>query len=172
MRASDHHIDLYRKYYETITVQRAPSVWLPTVELIAKRVGAKTVVDYGCGMARGLSFSKKIGLVTNYDPALVGLNNAPSPGSHDMVACIHMLEHVEPGTLDDVLVHIELIATKAVFIVVSCQESTKLLPDGSPWHSFVQSPLWWHCRLAVKDNYVSQPVRNFGKEYAALWIKE
>lgn len=166
MRASERHLDLYRKYYELHTVQRAPSVWLPTVELIADRVGAKRVIDYGCGMARGLAFSKHLN-VTNYDPGIPGLD--ANPNVHDMVASIHMLEHVEPFMVHDVIHHIESLASKAVFIVVSCQMSTKLLPDGSPWHSLVRPPDWWRETL---KGMVEQPVLNPGKEYAALWIKE
>jgi len=51
-------------------------------------------------------------------------------------------------------------------VVVSCQESTKLLPDGSAWHSFVKDAHWWSVRLS---GFQAQPtIKDVGLEYAAL----
>lgn len=169
MLASRNHVDLYRRYYEEHAVARAPSLWLPEVERIARSVGARTVVDYGCGAARGLSFSKELS-VTDYDPALPGLELPPSMASHDMVASVHMLEHVEPDALIGVVKHMEAVATKAVLAVVSLRASTKTLPDGSPWHSIVKTRTWWLTTLG--RGYVELEAMEPDREVAALWVKQ
>jgi hypothetical protein len=97
-----------------------------------------------------------------------GCAGEPSPA--DLVVSIHALEHVEPEYVDLVIEHMKGLATKALFIVVSCEPSTKLLPNGGPWHSFVRSADWWREKL---ESFDSQPVimDRPGAEYAALLLK-
>jgi hypothetical protein len=91
------------------------------------------------------------------------------PAPADLVVSIHALEHVEPEYVDAVIEHMQHLALKALFIVVSCEPSTKLLPDGSAWHSFVRSAEWWKEKLSA---FASQPVimDRQGAEYAAVLV--
>lgn len=158
------HQQLYMDYYASRYIPLHRSRWLDRVEQLADTIGAQTILDYGCGRGRGISSFSKYD-VRDYDPGVPGCTAEPAPA--DLVVSIHALEHVEPQYVDGVIEHMKKLATKALFIVVSCEPSTKLLPDGSPWHSFVRSAQWWTEKLAVFD---PQPVimDRYGAEYAAL----
>jgi hypothetical protein len=165
-RMSAKHQQLYADYYAARTIEPKPSRWLPRVEALAQQLGARTILDYGCGAGRGLSkFSRYP--VADYDPGVPGCMAEPQRA--DLIVSIHALEHVEPDYVDAVINHMADLARKALFIVVSCEPSTKLLPDGSAWHSFVRSAAWWREKLAAFD---PQPVMmdRPGAEYAALRI--
>ena len=164
MRYSEHHIEQYRKYHKGMIAADRPSVWLGPVESFAAKVGAQNILDYGCGISRGISRYSKYD-VWDYDPGVSGLESYPA--SRDLVVCIHMLEHVEEQYIDAVLDHIKLLASKAVLIVVSTQHSTKVLPDGTPWHCLVRDARWWKKKLQMKSHKVFYPE----KEYAAFMIK-
>lgn len=158
------HQQLYLDYYASRYIPLHRSRWLDRVEKLAQEVDAETILDYGCGRGRGISSHSKY-TVTDYDPGVPGCTAEPSPA--DLVVSIHALEHVEPEHVDGVIEHMTRLATKALFIVVSCEPSTKLLPDGSPWHSFVRSAQWWQAKLA--EFHTQQVIMDKpGAEYAAL----
>ncbi len=161
------HLAMYREYYSTRIVERRASIWLPRIETLAQEHGVSSVIDFGSGAARGLEFSKKL-QVTSYDPGVVGLGKIPAP--QHMVASVHMMEHLERAQdVDGVLAQMESLATKVVFIVVSCKPSSKILPDGTAWHTLVRPPDWWSNKFG--ERYVSQDCIYPSKEYAALWVK-
>lgn len=165
MLISERHKWRYLEYHKHTCSTGRASPWEPQVREIYNKVGAKSILDYGCGKARALS--RYSGLpVRDYDPGITGLG---IPREADLVVSIHMLEHVEPECIDAVIWDIEELANKAILMVVSCQPSTKLLPDGTPWHTFVRDVDWWAERLARYEPY--PPMKLNGAEYAAVMIK-
>ena len=165
MRISHKHAERYRAYYAARPVVSLPSRWVDRVGELADRLGAHTVLDYGCGPGRGISrFLARP--VRDYDPGVEGLDAAPKPA--DLVICVHTLEHVEPESFEEVLAHLKRLARRALFVVVSCEPSTKMLPDGTPWHTLVHDVLWW--RVTLGTDFVEQPcLKKPGAEYAALF---
>ena len=162
---SDKHAANYQAYYKSRAIIGRPNAWLSRVEEIAEQIKARDVLDYGCGAPPRMSPYSSLD-ITDYDPGVAGLDRRPLPV--DLVVCIATLEHVEPETVDDVIADIESLAKKAVFLVVGCTESSKVLPDGSPWHSFVRSADWWQERLS---QYVPQPIiRTPGSEFVGLRV--
>lgn len=159
---SDRHRDLYRRHYDTRVVESRPSAWLPRIEALADRHGLRTVVDYGCGAARGVSRFSRLA-VTDYDPAVPGCEWVPAPA--DLVVSVHALEHVEPESVDAVIDHMRGLALRALLVVVSCEASTKTLPDGSPWHSFVRPWDYWLGRLS--DLTPIETIKGPEREFAA-----
>jgi hypothetical protein len=162
---SERHARLYRDYYAQRHIEPRPSGWLDRVEQLASSLEAASIIDYGCGAARGISRFSRF-TVVDYDPGLPQCAAIPQPA--DLVVSIHALEHVEPNCVDTVIDHMLALARKAVLITVSCEPSTKKLPDGSPWHCFVQSADWWRRRLS---SFEPQPVLKdrIGAEYAAIY---
>src|SRR5687768_9365007 len=116
MLISDRHRDLYRRYYEQRPVEARPSVWVPCIDLLADKYGLRTVIDYGCGAARGISQFSRLA-VTDYDPAVPGCEAIPAPA--DLVVSIHALEHVEAQSMNTVIEHMRELAVHALLIVVS-----------------------------------------------------
>jgi hypothetical protein len=164
MRISLHHAALYQQHYKTHPPVMLPSRWVDRVQELADRVQARTILDYGCGPSRGISNFLPYP-VRDYDPGVEGLDARPKKA--ELVISIHVLEHVEAECVDAVLADLISLAQKALFVVVSCEPSTKLLPDGSPWHTFVRDAGWWRIKLA---DFQTQPVMKArpGAEYAAL----
>lgn len=119
----------------------------------------KTVLDYGCGkQTLGKAIGHRVN-VTGYDPALQ-LN---SPVVSDLVTCTDVMEHVEAECVDFVIGHIFSFATIAVLFVISCEEGTRRLPDGSLAHCSVYPSEWWLDRIAcfgtVEERAPVHPVK-------------
>lgn len=135
------HVQKYQQYYKDHgRLAEKPPEHLEFVEQLMVIWHCKDILDYGCGAARGLSRFSQFP-VHDYDPGVHGLG-VLKPA--DLVVCNHVLEHVE--NLDaalDVIRDCVRNAKLGVFITVSCEKSTKLLPDGTPWHSLVMSPDSW-----------------------------
>lgn len=169
MRISDEHRERYRQYYATALNRRAPrpSQWLHQVESYARLFSATTLLDYGSGPSGGIKGYTSLFSIAEYDPGVPGLDEDPSPA--DMVVSIHALEHVEPESLDDVVAHIMCLSLKASLVVVSCEASMKILPDHTPWHTFVRPAQWWegYFRSIGFRKVDSRPGME-GREFAAL----
>lgn len=124
-------------------------LWASDVAEIVWRVGATSVLDYGCGQGslvralRGV-VSPSVRL-SEYDPAIDGKNGVPTFA--DLVTCTDVLEHVEPDKLDRVLAHLKLLARKAVFVVIALRPSNKTLDDGRNAHLIIESADWWTAQL-------------------------
>jgi hypothetical protein len=129
---------------------------LQYIKAFIDELGARSVLDYGCG--RGTlrmalkEGGKKIkgihwdGEVHEYDPAILKKSRAVPA---DIVACTDVLEHVEPELLGNVLDHIRTLARRGAFLLISTREANKILPDGRNAHLIVESADWWLRRIAA-----------------------
>lgn len=111
----------------------------------ARELGARSILDYGCG--RGtlrISLPSEFCL-HEYDPGISTKEALPAPA--DLVVCTDVLEHVEPALIDHVLDHIYGLARLGAFFVVSCKPAKLVLPDGRNAHLIQQSPQWWTRKL-------------------------
>jgi hypothetical protein len=140
MLLSDAHRARYQQYYATKTPRVRPHQWQPLVDALVTDLAATSVLDYGCGqeanLARYASYP-----VENYDPGVPAWAQEPLPA--DLVVCVHVLEHVEDACLEAVITDMLSLATRAMLLLVSCEPSTKLLPDNTPWHTCVHHGSWW-----------------------------
>ena len=79
--------------------------YAPMVAQVIKAVGAHEVLDYGAGKGRlGVALRQHLQQelkIHHYDPAIPEWSAPPAPCS--FVACIDVLEHIEPDLLEDVL---------------------------------------------------------------------
>ena len=127
----------------------------------------ETILDYGCGPSRGISRYLTHD-VRDYDPGVETLSAAPKPA--DLVICDpHVRARRGPESLDAVMDHLRRLARKAIFVVVSCEaSSSKVLPDGTPWHTLVHDATWWAGYLKSMGFQGAAAMKEGGKEYAAL----
>ena len=121
--------------------------WYPFIGQFAQLLKAASILDYGAGkgkMAQALAGH----IVVPYDPAVPGIDDAPEP--HDLVACLDVLEHIEPDCLDEVLDDIARCAVKAVFLTVAMVPARKVLADGRNAHLIQKPPEWWIPKLMAR----------------------
>jgi hypothetical protein len=131
------------KPYGTVSAAYAP--------IVAKLINQHqidTLLDYGAGSR--LTLIKTISeqrLVTRkfdyraYEPAIEMYAKTPEPA--EMVACIDVLEHIEPDFLDDVLNDLKRVTSRIGLFTVSCVPAGKVLSDGRNAHLIQEPPEWW-----------------------------
>lgn len=125
--------------------------------------GHSDVLDYGCGkklLEKALGFK-----ISNYDPAISGLENNKNP--HDFVYCGDVLEHIEPEFLDNVLSDISRCMKKEGIFVISTIPAKKKLPDGRNAHLIIKDNVWWKFKLSTYFNVNKEQVNK--SEYIA-WV--
>ena len=117
--------------------------YAPVVSMYCNRLGITSLLDYGAGKMRlfeNLKVDHKMTLQA-YDPGVPELSAAPIPCQ--MVACIDVLEHIEPECLDDVLDDLARVTLEIGIFSVCTVAAHKTLPDGRNAH-LIQQPLeWW-----------------------------
>ncbi len=151
--------------------------WAPAVADLVRQFDASSVLDYGCGQGslktalRGLVSS--VVRIDEYDPAVSGKDAAPEFA--DLVVCTDVLEHVEPPKLSTVLKHLDVLARKAIFLVVATRPSNKTLRDGRNAHLMVESPDWWGERLRAEGWELTvgppSPLKKPSREFVGLVIR-
>ena len=119
--------------------------WAERVSEVMEEVGAKTVLDYGCG--KGLL---KLALgnpdwLREYDPAIKGKDAEPEQA--DLVVCTDVLEHIERDRILNVLEHLRRLAKRAAFLSIAIIPSTKVLADGRNAHLIVEDSVWWKAQI-------------------------
>lgn len=123
-----------------------------SIKKLARSVGAKSMLDYGCG--RGDAYRsphklhRQIGIsrlaVRLYDPAFPQ-HDRPPQGRWDLVVSSDVLEHVPAGDVEAFLRTVFNHARKAVWISVCCRPAKKTFPGtGINLHVTLQPYLRWH----------------------------
>lgn len=128
----------------------ASGMYAPLVAQIIKRLEIDELLDYGCGSRLTLlkSLSGKVDRrfrYKAYDPAVPEYAGEADPSQ--MVACIDVLEHIEPELVDHVLDDLQRLTLEIGFFTVSTELAEKILPDGRNAHLIVEHPDWWLERL-------------------------
>lgn len=128
---------------------------------LARGLGARSLLDYGCGKARlygapakafggapGTSLREHWGLerVALYDPAYPEHAELPS-GTFDGVISTDVLEHVPEEDVPWVLAEIFGFAERFVYLNVACYPAKKILPNGENAHCTVRPQEWWLERI-------------------------
>lgn len=127
--------------------------WANVVKGFAEQLGAKSILDYGCG--RGTLKQAMAGWdVREYDPGIIGKDVLPEPA--DLVVATDVLEHIEPDKLGHVLTHIRGLARKGVFLNIAMGPAKEVLADGRNAHLIQQQPKWWDEQLAKAWLWPSQ----------------
>jgi hypothetical protein len=114
-----------------------------TVSKVCNTYGVDELLDYGAGkgrLAKHLSVDHPM-RVQMYDPAIPKWSEKPDPS--EMVACIDVLEHIEPALLENVLDDLKRVTKRIGFFSVSCVPASKTLSDGRNAHLIQSPPEWW-----------------------------
>lgn len=117
--------------------------YAPIVSEICNTLEVQHLLDYGAGKCRlfqNLKVQHKMKLQA-YDPGVPKLSAAPVPA--EMVACIDVLEHIEPECLDDVLDDLARLTEAVCFLTIHTGPAVKVLSDGRNAHLTQQPMEWW-----------------------------
>lgn len=132
------------KLHATGTYGTASIQYAPLVSDIIKRLQVRHLLDYGCGenvnLAKHLKVDHKV-TYQAYDPAVPRFSTPAAPA--EMVACVDVLEHIEPDLLDNVLDDLTRVAEVILFASIDTGPAMKALSDGRNAH-LIQEPMsWW-----------------------------
>lgn len=143
MLISDDYRAQQEQLHENPNYGVASLQYAPLVSEIVNRLEVQHLLDWGCGKGRlfqNLKADHKMTLQA-YDPAVERFAAPPVPA--EMVACIDVLEHIEPEYLDDVLDDLARLTEAVAFLTVHTGPAVKVLADGRNAH-LTQQPLeWW-----------------------------
>ena len=131
--------------------------YAPLVAQVVQALGVRDLLDYGAGKGRlGIELPKYIRhplRILHYDPAIPKWSAAPAPC--EFVACIDVLEHIEPAFLDNVLDDLKRVTARAAMFTVHIGPAIKILSDGRNAHLIQQPPAWWLPRILAKFELVT-----------------
>lgn len=117
------------------------------VAKVVNQYGVSELLDYGAGKGRlGQTLVEQRQVsnplrIQHYDPAVPDWADEPDPC--EMVACIDVLEHIEPSLLDNVLDDLLRCTKEIGLFTVSTVAAIKTLDDGRNAHLIVQPASWW-----------------------------
>ena len=149
-----------------------PGRWGTTAEMYVDTIvshaeGITDWLDYGAGsggltMALSSRHADKDISVTEYEPSR---QNTVQPPAKPFVACIDVLEHVEPEFIDDVLEDLHRVTQNIGYFTISCRPAAKTLKDGRNAHVLVQPPEWWENKIVKHFDIISQSYDMGDKNY-------
>lgn len=141
---SETYRELNRKLHELSYYGVSGRLYADRVKDLSRRLQTTDILDYGCGKR---TLEATLGFpIKNYDPCIAGLDSQPQPA--DIVACIDVLEHIEPDHLDNVLDDLKRVTKQVAFLYVATRPAKKFLPDGRNAHLIQESVWWWLPKLA------------------------
>jgi len=120
----------------------------------------RMILDYGAGK-QTLEKALPDLDVTSYDPSIPELSR--TPGKHDIIACIDVMEHVEQKCIDDVLKDLSRVMGKAGFFLICTVKAQKCLPGGVNAHATVKPYSWWLPKIF--DWFTVVEFQNHGYEF-------
>lgn len=145
----------------------ASVIHAPLVAQVIEGVGATELLDYGAGKGRlGLALKEHLKRplsIRHYDPAMPAWSARPEPCN--FVACIDVLEHIEPELLDNVLDDLQRVTARVGIFTVHTFPAKKVLPDGRNAHIIQQPPAWWLPKFCARFELMT-----FNRMPAGFWV--
>jgi len=142
---TEEYREVQRKLHEDPNYGVASVSFAPMVAHVIRGTGATEVLDYGAGKGRlGIALREHVEWPLNihyYDPAVPAWSAAPAPCN--FVACIDVLEHIEPHLLENVLDDLQRVTAGVGLFTVHTQAAGKVLADGRNAHLIQRPAEWW-----------------------------
>lgn len=141
--------------------------YAPIVAEIMQAVGASELLDYGAGKGRlGQTLRQHTQsplTIHHYDPSIPEWSATPMPCR--FVACIDVLEHIEPNLLDNVLDDLKRVTVGVGVFTVHTGAAFKVLPDGRNAHLIQEPASWWLPKFMSRFELVQ-----FSRMQQGFWI--
>lgn len=146
---SDEYREMQKSLHQDPHYGTASVAFAPLVAAVIEQTGAGQILDYGAGKGRlRESLAEHLSVpveIFEYDPAIPGKDFSPEPC--ELVACIDVLEHVEPDFLDGVLDDLKRVTQGFGFFSIGTGPAGKALPDGRNSHLIQEDMEWWLPKL-------------------------
>lgn len=145
--------------------------YAPLVSQIVNTLGVTHLLDYGCGKCRlfeNLKADHALKLQA-YDPAIPKFSTAPIPA--EMVACVDVLEHIEPELLDDVLDDLVRVTEVVGFFSIGMGPAKRVLCDGRNAHLIQQPMEWWLPKIWARFDLHTVQIVNEHHFYVVAYAK-
>jgi hypothetical protein len=141
--------------------------YAPLVADYIRRNRIEAVLDYGAGKGRlgeELDWLVPWKLdMRRYDPGVPQWSARPDPV--EFVACIDVLEHIEPERLPNVLDDLRRVTAGSGLFTVHTGAAGKMLADGRNAHLIQRPPAWWLPQFMERFELVQ-----FAKMPHGFWI--
>lgn len=146
--------------------------YAPLVSEVVNRLEITHLLDYGCGamcnLGKHLKVKHKL-TYQAYDPAVPKFSGDPLPAQ--MVACVDVLEHIEPENLDAVLDHLAHLTEAVGLFTVHTGPAYKVLPDGRNAHLIQQPIEWWLPKFTARWDLHTAQVTGDTSFYVIVYAK-
>ena len=145
MLITEEYRRLQRELHGNMNYGQASVMMAPFVAEIIRRDRIVEMLDYGAGKGRlgeELEWLVPWPLrIHHYEPAVPEWSAAPEPAA--FVACIDVLEHIEPQLLPNVLDDLSRVTAGTGLFTVATGPAVKILSDGRNAHLIQQPASWW-----------------------------
>ena len=145
---SSEYLAMQRELHKNPRYGSASLKYAPIVKSLMQHHNIKSLSDYGAGKCNLHKALTEQGLngyrYYPYDPAFPEYG-PPLPA--DLVCCIDVLEHIEPGYLDAVLLDLKSITRSIGFFSICMRPAHKALSDGRNAHLIQKPSSWWLPKL-------------------------
>jgi hypothetical protein len=161
---SEQYLEMQRKLHENPKYGMSSVQFAEMVAAALEATGSTELLDYGAGKGRlGQSltqYMRRPVQVHCYDPAIPEWAATPKPCQ--FVACIDVLEHIEPDRIDNVLDDLQRVTLGFGMFTIHTMPAQKVLPDGRNAHLIQQPASWWLPRLLARFELVKFDRLNVG----------
>jgi hypothetical protein len=170
---TEEYREMQRKLHENPKYGVASLAYAPIIAQVigqlrtAELLDATELLDYGAGKGRlGQALHEQLKTplkVHHYDPAVPLWSTPPEPCN--LVACIDVLEHIEPNLLDNVLDDLKRVTLRYGIYTVHTQAAQKVLPDGRNAHLIQEPTHWWLPKITERFELVV-----FNRMLMGFWV--
>lgn len=164
---SDEYRRMQKQMHQNPDYGVASVYYAPLVAQVIESVDARELLDYGAGKGRlGPSLEehlKRNVKIYQYDPAIPEWSAPPAPCG--FVACIDVLEHIEPALLDNVLDDLKRVTAGVGIFTVHTGPAVKFLMDGRNAHLIQQPPAWWLPKFLARFELMT-----FNRMEMGFWV--
>jgi hypothetical protein len=157
MLITEEYRKLQEQLHENPNYGLASVQYAPLIAQVIESAGATELLDYGAGKGRLAEALRQYVdrplVVHHYDPAVPEWSAPPQPCA--FVACVDVLEHIEPDLIDNVLDDLKRVTVKVGVLTVHTGAASKVLADGRNAHLIQRPAAWWLPKILDRFELVS-----------------
>jgi hypothetical protein len=163
---SDDYLKLQQELHKNPLYGFASKRYAGLIHTTMIQYDLQSLSDYGAGKKRLYSTLAENGLEPRdyypYDPTFPEYGEARTA---DLVACIDVLEHIEPELLDNVLDDLQRLVTNTGLFTIHTGPAGKVLADGRNAHLIQEDYAWWVKKLDQRFRIIK-----YNPEENGFWV--